>query len=55
MSINRIRSDVVGEGSQEQFVEDMPVVCAEVPVYFIESPIRKVFGRVVNLIRAVSN
>lgn len=55
MSINGIRSDVVGERSQEQFVEDMPVVYAEVPVYFIVSPIRKVFGRVVNLIRIVSN
>lgn len=55
MSINGIRSDVVGERSQEQFVEYMPVVYAEVPVYFIVSPIRKVFGRVVNLIRIVSN
>lgn len=55
MSVNRVRSDVVGERSQEQFVEDMPVVCTEVPVYFIVSPIGKVFGRIVNLIRIVSN
>lgn len=55
MSVNRVGSDVVGERSQEQFVEDMPVVCTEVPVYFVVSPIGEVFGRVVNLIRIVSN
>lgn len=46
---------MVGEGSQEQFVEDMPIVCTEVPVDFVVSPIGEVFGRVVNLICIVSN
>lgn len=55
MSINRVGSDMVGERSQEQFVEDMSLVCTKVPVYFVVSPIGEVFGRVVNLIRIVSN
>lgn len=55
MSVNRVGSDVVGECSQEQFVEDMSLVCTEVPVYFVVSPIGEVFGRVVNLIRILSN
>lgn len=55
MSVNRVGSDVVGERSQEQFVEDMSLVCTEVPVYFVVSPVGEVFGRVVNLIRIISN
>lgn len=55
MSVNRVGSDVVGERSQEQLVEDMSLVCTEVPVYFVVSPIGEVFGRVVNLIRILSN
>lgn len=54
MRVNRVGSDVVGERSQEQFVEDMSLVCTEVPVDFVMSPISEVFGRVVNLIRIVS-
>lgn len=55
MSVNGVGSDVVGERSQEQFVEDMSLVCTEVPVYFVVTPIGEVFGRVVNLIRILSN
>lgn len=55
MSVNRVGSDVIGKRSQEQFVEDMSLVCTEVPVYFVVSPIGEVFGRVVNLIRILSN
>lgn len=55
MSVNRVGSDVVGECSQEQFIEDMSLVCTKVPVYLVVSPIGEVFGRVVNLIRIISN
>lgn len=54
MRVNRVGSDVVGERSQEQFVEDMSLVRTEVPVDFVVSPVGEVFCRVVNLIRILS-